>query len=155
MPDQPPRSARPHGVPPPRRRMRRLPAVVCGLHAAVLGGLGLVGLGEVVVGASVARARVAPPSVLALLAAVALAVMARGWLVGSGWQRAPTIVWGLVLVPVGIGLSQGGDRTVGGSVVLAAVVTVAAAVAAGPPADADGPAEAHGSGEGAPRRPAG
>ncbi|MGL4177242.1 MAG: hypothetical protein ACRCSN_14325 [Dermatophilaceae bacterium] len=115
--------------------MRRLPAVVCGLHGVLLGGLGLVVLGEAVVGAGAASARVAPLGVLALLATAALAAMARGWFVGSGWQRAPTIVWGMVLVPAGIALSQDGDRIVGGSMVLVAVMTVAAAVVAGPSAE--------------------
>ncbi|MGL5817804.1 MAG: hypothetical protein ACRCYR_09600 [Phycicoccus sp.] len=97
----------------------------------VLGGLGLAVLGEIVARASAAAARSAPLAVLALLATAALAAMARGWLTDSTWQRAPTIVWGLVLVPVGIALSQDGDRVVGGGVVLAAVMTVAAAVTAG------------------------
>ncbi|MGL5863276.1 MAG: hypothetical protein ACRCY9_18705 [Phycicoccus sp.] len=137
MPDQPPSFAR-SDDPLSSGRGRRLPAILCGLQAVVLGGLGLV-----VLGASTAPARVASLGVLALVAAGALAAMARGWAGGSGWQRAPTTVWGLVLVPTGIALSQGGDRVVGGSVVLIAVATVAVAVAAGPTAGPDvGPGSA-------------
>ena len=80
--------------------------------------------------------------VVILLFAVALALVARGWFTDRGWQRAPTIVWHLLLFPVGVSLLQAEQALLGWLVLLVALGTLLAALAArqDPDEDAGGPA---------------
>jgi hypothetical protein len=132
-----PISSAPRGTRATTGRTAPLVAVgMCGLQAVVLAVIGVVTLVELVSGA--ASSRLAVWGALLVVTAVLLAVLAWGWWVGSDRQRAPTVVWGLLLVPVGLGLSEPGDRVLGGAVVLVGVVTVAVAMAAARPAAGDG-----------------
>jgi hypothetical protein len=58
-----------------------------------------------------------------------LTVMALGWQRGAGWQKTPTVVWNLLLLPVAWSLVQGGGTLLGLVVGVVALVGLAAAVA--------------------------
>jgi|GEM_PF-6600000 len=71
--------------------------------------LAALGVWAAVSGASEARDRtgVELMAVLAVVAAVALALVARGLAAGARWARAPAVVWELIMLPVGVSLAQG------------------------------------------------
>lgn len=54
--------------------------------------------------------------------AVALLVLTRGWLGEREWPRTPTIVWNLLLLPVGWSFAQAGRSVLGWSVIGVALV---------------------------------
>ena len=68
-------------------------------------------------------------ALLILLFGVALALVALGWLRGGSWPRTPTIVWNVLLLPVGVGLIQGTQALVGWTLVIVALGAALAAVA--------------------------
>lgn len=79
---------------------------------------------------------------LLVVFAAALVLMALGWRRGAGWQKTPTVVWNILLLPVAWSLVQGGSTLLGLVVGVVALVGLAAAVATpttfGPDPD-DGP----------------
>ena len=86
----------------------RLCAALVGLQALGLAAVAVFYLVELLVATEddVVRALVAIG--LALAAAVGLALVARGLLGGRRWARSPALVTNLLVVPVAIGLLQGG-----------------------------------------------
>jgi hypothetical protein len=50
---------------------------------------------------------------LLVVFAGALSVMALGWRRGAGWQKTPTVVWNLLLLPVAWSIVQGGGMLLG------------------------------------------
>lgn len=130
----------PFGTPPPVTRGPRLVAgASCALQAVALLGFAAFYLYELSIGEGSDATRVVMSAVVILLFAAALAVMARGWFSDRGWQRTPTIVWHLLLLPVGVSLLQAGQTLLGWVVLLLALVSGLAAIAARQ-ADEDGPA---------------
>jgi hypothetical protein len=66
---------------------------------------------------------------LLVVFAGALTVMALGWRRGAGWQKTPTVVWNLLLLPVAWSLVQAGGTLLGLVVGVVALVGLGAAVA--------------------------
>ena len=64
---------------------------------------------------------------LILVGAAGLALLVRGWLGEGSWPRTPTLVWSVLLLPVGVGLVQGTRTLVGWVVVLVALGCAVAA----------------------------
>ena len=114
---------------PSSRGPRRLAALLMGAQAAVLAGFSAFYLYELAIGEGSGVSRVVMSAALILVGAMALALVARAWVRDAEWPRSPTIVWSLLLVPVGIGLVRGGVTLVGWAVVAVGVVTALAAVA--------------------------
>ncbi len=135
----------PFGTPPPLTRApRRVAGASCAMQALALLGFAAFYLYELSIGEGSDATRVVMSAVVILLFAAALALMAWGWLTDRGWQRAPTIVWHLLLLPVGVSLLQAGQALLGWTLLLVALVTFLAALAArqdpdeesaGPPTD--------------------
>ena len=71
--------------------------------------------------------RVVMSALLILVGAAGLAVLVRGWLGDGSWPRTPTLVWSVLLLPVGVGLVQGTRTLVGWTVVLVALACGVAA----------------------------
>jgi hypothetical protein len=71
--------------------------------------------------------RVVMSALLILVGAAGLAALVRGWLGDGSWPRTPTLVWSVLLLPVGIGLVQGTRTLVGWTVVLVALACGVAA----------------------------
>ena len=72
-----------------------------------------------------------PPRVLSSVVLIAvfaagLAFLARGLLTGHAAVRTPTVVWELLLLPVGVGLVQSGQALIGAVVLVASVVCLVA-----------------------------
>ncbi|MDN5789931.1 MAG: hypothetical protein L0H25_03575 [Micrococcales bacterium] len=76
--------------------------------------------------------RAATSTVLILVFAVLLAVVARGWHRGADWPRTPTLLWNVLLLPVAWSLYQA-DRPLVGLGVAALALSTAAASLAVPP----------------------
>jgi hypothetical protein len=111
------------------RGARRVAAVLVGLQALALVAFAGFYVYELAIGEGSDPARVLMSALLILLGGVALAVVCRGWVRGAAWPRTPTIVWNLLLLPVGIGLIQGNQWLVGWAVVAVGVVATSAAIA--------------------------
>ena len=132
---------------------RRVLALLTGLQSLVLAAFAAFYLYELSVGEGSDAGNVVVSSVLIAGAAVALAVLTRGWLGTGEWARTPTIVWNLLLLPVGWTLVQAG-RAVGWAVLgVAVVATLVAFVtrtdrnpAGGDSGDGDGDSGEGGSG---------
>ena len=92
--------------------------------------LGFAGfyLYELALGEGSDATRVVMSAVVILLGAAGLGALARGWFRSGGWPRTPTIVWHLLLVPVGVSLLQAGLTALGITVLGLAGVTLAAAL---------------------------
>ncbi len=120
----------PVDAPVPSRGPRTVAAALCGVQALVLLGFAGFYLVELAAGEGSDTGRVVMSALVIVLAALGLAAVARGWLGERRWPRTPSIVWGLLLLPIGWGLVTAG-RTVPGWLVLAAGLgTVGAAFAA-------------------------
>ncbi|HET9021258.1 MAG TPA: hypothetical protein VFN34_05195 [Ornithinibacter sp.] len=111
------------------RGPRRLAALLTGVQALVLAGFAAFYVYELATGEGSDTARVLMSALLILVGAACLGALARGWLRETTWPRTPTIVWDLLLIPVGIGLIQGQRALVGGMVIAVALVTGLAALA--------------------------
>ncbi len=72
-------------------------------------------------------------ALLILLGAAGLGALTRGWLGVAAWPLTPTIVWNVLLLPVGLGLIQGNRALVGWLVIGMALLTSLAAFAAREP----------------------
>ena len=141
MSDSPQDAARPAQAP-ERRSTRLLAFAICSLQA--LAALGWAVFEVVRAGSgrtSTAGVAVALGGLLVVFAA-ALTLMALGWRRGAGWQKTPTVVWNVLLLPVAWSLVQAGSTLLGSLVGVVALVGLAAAVATpttfGPDLD-DGP----------------
>lgn len=132
-------SPRPPAAPAARapRGARVVAGVLCGVQALVLAAFAAFYLYELVLGEGSDATRVVMSALVILLAAAGLAALAAGWFRWTRWPRTPTVLWDLLLLPVGWGLLQGGRATLGLVVVAVAVVTGVAAVVAPRPADPD------------------
>lgn len=120
---------------PTARGARLVAAVVSGLQALALVGFVAFYLYELIQGEGSDTTRVVMSGLVILVFAVGIAVLARGWMTAAAWPRTPTIVWNLLLLPVGFSLSQADLRLLGGTVVLSAVVAIVAAAKARRPED--------------------
>jgi inner membrane protein involved in colicin E2 resistance len=105
-------------------------AAVCALQAVVLLGFVVFYLWELSQDAGDDLARVIMSAVLIAVFAVGVAALARGWVRGDNWPNTPTVVWNLLLVPIGWSLVQGDRRAVGVLVILVALVGIVAAIRA-------------------------
>ena len=94
-------------------------AAVVALQALALAVFYLV---EFVRGSGGEAARVLSSVVLIAVFAAGLAFLARGLLTGHPFVRTPTVVWELLLLPVGVGLVQSGQVLVGALVLAGSVV---------------------------------
>src|ERR687898_662295 len=115
------------------RGPRGAAAVLIGLQALALVGFAAYYLYELTIGEGSDATRVLMSALLILLGGVALALVALGWVRGASWPRTPTIVWNVLLVPVGVGLIQGDRALVGWTVVIVAVGATLAALGARDP----------------------
>jgi hypothetical protein len=107
--------------------------VLTGLQALALVGFAVYYVYELVIGEGSDATRVLMSAVLILLAGVALSLVALGWVRGASWPRTPTMVWNVLLLPVGVGLIQGDRALVGWTVVIVAVGATLAALGARDP----------------------
>ncbi len=106
-----------------------LAGTTCALQALALVGFAGYYLYELGKGEGSDTARVVMSAVVILIGAAGLAALARGWFGERGWPRTPTIVWHLLLVPVGVSLLQAGRSALGTVVLVVAVLTLLAALA--------------------------
>ncbi len=121
----------------PVHRARTVAAVLCGLEAVALVAFAGFYVYELALGLGTDPARVVMSAVLIVLAAAGLAVLARGWLRWTRWPRTPTVVWHLLLVPVGWSVAQAGRPGLGAAVLAVALVALGAAYVAPRPDDTD------------------
>ena len=112
---------------PSSRGPRRLAAALTGVQAVALAGFAVYYVVELVLGEGSDATRVLMSALLIFVAAVVLGVLARGWLGVAAWPRTPTIVWNVILLPVGISLIQGDRVLIGWVVIAVALVVVATA----------------------------
>lgn len=135
-------SSEPFGTPPPVARGPRLLAgVSCALQSLALLGFAAFYLYELSQGEGSDAGRVVMSAVVIAVGSVALALLSRGWFGESGWPRTPTIVWHLLLVPVGVSLVQAGQTPLAWVVLVLAVLTLVAALAARRDPDDEAPAD--------------
>ena len=109
------------------RGPRRLAALLTGIQALALGAFVVFYVVELMIGEGSDAVRVLMSALLILVGAVGLALLARGWLGDGSWPRTPTLVWNVLLLPVGSGLVQGSRVAVGWTVLGVAIVTILAA----------------------------
>jgi len=102
----------------------RLCAALVGLQALGLAGVAAFYLVELVVATEDDVVRALVTIGLALAAAAGLALVARGLLGGRRWARSPALVTNLLLVPVAIGLLQGGVWYAGAPLLLWALAVL-------------------------------
>jgi hypothetical protein len=82
---------------------------------------------ELVLGEGSDATRVLMSALLIVIAAVGLGLLSRGWLGTAAWPRTPTIVWNVLLLPVGVSLTQGNRVLVGWVVIVVALVSIGTA----------------------------
>jgi hypothetical protein len=111
---------------PPVGPAARVAAVVVGLQALALVVFAVFYLVAFVQGGSDNAPRVLSSVVLIAVFAAGLAFLARGLLTGHPAVRTPTVVWELLLLPVGVGLVQSGQALIGAVVLVASVVCLVA-----------------------------
>ncbi|MEO9153876.1 MAG: hypothetical protein ABI243_15840, partial [Lapillicoccus sp.] len=115
------------------------------LEALVLVGFAVFYVMELVAGGGDDTARVVTSAIVIVISALGLGALARGWWAVATWTRTPTLVWNVLLLPVGASLLQAGQGLVGTLVLVVAVLSIGAAVAAGGrprPADEESDGEA-------------
>jgi hypothetical protein len=103
---------------------------VCGLQAVALLGFVVFYLWELTQDSADDPVRVVMSALLIAVFAVGIGAMARGWLRGDNWPNTPTVVWNLLLIPVGWSLVQSDRGLVGALVIVMALVGIVAAVRA-------------------------
>jgi hypothetical protein len=114
----------------PRDVFRSVAAGVCGLQAVALLGFVVFYLWELTQDSADDPVRVVMSALLIAVFAVGIGAMARGWLRGDNWPNTPTVVWNLLLIPVGWSLVQSDRGLVGALVIVMALVGIVAAVRA-------------------------
>ncbi|WP_239111436.1 hypothetical protein [Phycicoccus sonneratiae] len=117
-------------APAPAAGPRRAAAVLCAVQALALLGFAVFYVYELAVGEGSDATRVVMSAAVIALGAVGLGLLARGWLGERRWPRTPTIVWDLLLVPVGISLLQAERTGLGWLVLVLALATLGAALIA-------------------------
>jgi inner membrane protein involved in colicin E2 resistance len=117
-------------VPRVRDTSRDVAAAACAVQALSLVGFVVFYLVELAQGAGDDPTRVVMSALLILVFAVGMGALARGWWRGANWPNTPTIVWGLLLLPVAWSLFQADRAVVALLVGLVAVVGIVAAVMA-------------------------
>ncbi len=95
-----------------------------------MAGFALYGLVELIRGRGIDTPRVLTESVLILLFAVGLGVLARLWLGRSSWPGTPTVVWHALLIPVVWSMAQAGQWLVVLGLVVAIIGAIGATVVA-------------------------
>ncbi|MGG5260816.1 hypothetical protein [Phycicoccus avicenniae] len=126
MPANPPFHTAPEAGSGPRRTA----AVFCAGQALALLGFAVFYVYELVVGEGSDAGRVVMSAVLIAIGALGLGLLARGWLGEARWPRTPTIVWNLLVLPVGISLLQAGRTGLGWLVLVLALLALGAAFVA-------------------------
>lgn len=111
----------------PSRGPRRLAALLIGVQALALVGFAVYYVVELVLGEGSDATRVLMSALLILLGGLGLGALARGWLGAAAWPRTPTIVWSILLLPVGLSLVQGTRVVEGWLVIVLALVSVGTA----------------------------
>jgi len=119
-----PAPSRPHDV------FRSVAAGVCGLQVLALLGFVVFYLWELTQDSADDVARVVMSALLIAVFAVGIGAMARGWVRGDNWPNTPTVVWNLLLIPVGWSLLQSGRGLVGALVIVVALVGIVSAIRA-------------------------
>jgi len=109
------------------RGARRVAALLLGVQCLALVAVAAFYLYELAVGEGSDATRVVMSALLILVGAAGLALLAKGWLGGGSWPRTPTLVWSVLLLPVGVSLVQGTRTFVGWVVVLVALACAVAA----------------------------
>ena len=110
---------------------RRVAAVSCAVQGLALFGVAAFYGYELAVGEGSGTALVVMSTLLIVLAGAGLGLLARGWLGEAWWPRTPTVLWSLLLLPVGWSAVQAGAAVVGWLVVGLALVTLVAAWSVG------------------------
>lgn len=130
-----------------RSLARTASAALALLEALALLGFAAFYVFELVVGGGGDPARVVTSIIVILITALGLGVVARGWWGAVTWARTPTLVWNVLLLPVGASLVQSSQRLAATLVLVVAVLSLGAAIAAGgrPRAGEDGDDEAAGA----------
>ena len=100
-------------------------AVLVGLQAVALLGAAVFFVVEVAVATPDDRTRALVAALLALVAAVGTALVARGLLAGRRWARAPALVVNLLLLLVAFDVVRGGGWYVGAPLLLWALGVLA------------------------------
>ena len=114
----------------PRDAFRSVAAAVCGLQVLALLGFVVFYLWELTQDSADDVARVVMSALLIAVFAVGIGAMARGWVRGDNWPNTPTVVWNLLLIPVGWSLVQSGRGLVGALVIVVALVGILSAIKA-------------------------
>lgn len=115
------------------RGSRTAAAALCAVQSLALLGFAAFYLYELGAGEGDDAGRVVMSALVILLAAVGLAALARGWTRWTRWPRTPTVVWDLLLLPVGFSLLGAGTTLPGAAVLAVAVLTLVAAFRAPQP----------------------
>ena len=103
---------------------------MCGLQVVALLGFVVFYLWELTQDSADDVARVVMSALLIAVFAVGIGAMARGWLRGDNGPNTPTVVWNLLLIPVGWSLVQSDHGLVGGLVIVVALVGIVSAIKA-------------------------
>jgi NADH:ubiquinone oxidoreductase subunit K len=111
-------------VPRPKPTTLATCAALVGLEALGLLAAAVFYLVELVVATEDDAVRALVSAGLALLAAVGLALVARGLRARRRWARSPALVTNLLVVPVAVGLLQGGRWYVGLPLVVLALAVL-------------------------------
>ena len=112
---------------PSSRGPRRVAALLTGVQALALAGFAAFYVVELVLGQGSDATRVLMSALLILVGALALGALSRGWLGSSAWPRTPTLVWSVILLPVGLSLVQGTRVLAGCLVIVLGIVSIGAA----------------------------
>lgn len=99
-------------------------AALVGLEALGLAAVAVFYLVELAVADTGDVVRALVTVLLALAAAAGLALVARGLLRGRRWARSPALVTNLLVLPVAVGLFQGGRWYVGAPLLLLALAVL-------------------------------
>lgn len=116
-----------------RQTAARAGAVIgTALQALVLVGLAAFYVVEMIEGGTDDLTRAATSTVLILVFAVLLIVLALGWHRGADWPRTPTLLWNALLLPVAWSMYQSDRPLVGVGVAALALLTAVASLVAPP-----------------------
>ena len=115
----------------------RVCAGLVAVEALALAGAGVFYLVELAVATVDDVGRALVTAALALLAALGLALVARGLFRRQRWARAPALVTNLILVPVAVGLFQSGRWYAGGPLLIVALAVLGLLFAPATSADLD------------------
>ena len=106
----------------------KVAAVLIALQALVIVGAIVFYGYEILQGATDDVTRAVMSMVMMALFVIGLAVCARGLAANRAWARTPTVVWSVLLIPVGYGMVQGHVEWIGIAVLTAAIATIAGVV---------------------------